>query len=275
MKATREYSPPELIVQASVVTDRGCVRETNEDNGRHVMQRGAASNGKGTLTIVADGMGGHSSGEVASEMAIELISQYYYENRYMAMAEALRDSIERASADIYQTATSDRSLFGMGTTVVALAIDGHSGLAAHVGDSRLYRLRRGHMELLTLDHSQVMEMVKMGVISFEEAQEHEDKNIILRAVGTQPLIEVELSDSFLVEDGDEFLLCSDGLCDMATDQEIAEIWANAPDIHVAGERLVAFAKEKGGSDNITVGIVKAAADAAVARVVPATREIEV
>ena len=132
------------------------------------------------------------------------------------------------------------------------------------------------MELLTIDHSQVMEMVKLGVLSFEEAHEHEDKNVILRAVGTQPVVEVELSDTFSIEEGDAFLLCSDGLCDMATDEEIADIWKSADDIHLAGEQLVDLAKQKGGSDNITVGIVRVSvASAAIARSVPATREIEV
>jgi protein phosphatase len=116
------------------------------------------------------------------------------------------------------------------------------------------------MRLLTLDHSEVMEMVKRGAISLEEARNHDDKNIILRAVGTLPKVEVEMSEIFTVKPGDEFLLCSDGLCDMLDDEEIRRIWADAPDVHAACENLINRAKQNGGHDNITVGIVRVAAD---------------
>lgn len=277
MQPTREIKLPTLDITASVQTDPGCVRETNEDNGRHVRPYAPETNYfKGTLTIVADGMGGHSSGEVASEMAVELISHYYYADESPASSETLRNAIEQASQQIYETSVTDERFFGMGTTVVALVIQGNTAFAAHVGDSRLYRMRGGRMEMLTMDHSQVMEMVKNGILSIEEAQNHEDKNVILRAVGTQPLVEVEVSAPFMVEPGDEFLLCSDGLCDMVEDQEIANIWLNAEDIHAAGEQLIDLAKTRGGRDNITVGIVRVSAQAEKAngRKIPTTREIE-
>ena len=276
MQPTREYKVPNNRVAASVKTDPGCVRETNEDNGRHVNPFNNEDGiQRGTLTIVADGMGGHSSGEVASEMAVDLIIRHFYADQTNPVADALRNAIEIANTEIFESSTSDERYFGMGTTVVALAIRDGVGVAAHVGDSRLYRLRDESMERLTIDHSQVMEMVQLGIISFDEAQHHEDKNIILRAVGTQPTVEVELSDPFPVEAGDEFLLCSDGLSDMADDEEIRRIWMGSPDIHAAAERLVALAKQGGGNDNITVGIVAVEPDnkAQVARKVPATREI--
>jgi serine/threonine protein phosphatase PrpC len=278
MQPTREYKLPKLNVTASVQTDAGCVRETNEDNGRHVSPyMTEKQHYKGTLTIVADGMGGHSSGEVASEMAVELISSFYYADESTASEDALRNAIEQASHQIYETSVSDERFFGMGTTVVALVIQGNTALAAHVGDSRLYRLRERELELLTIDHSQVMEMVKQGILSMEEAQHHEDKNIILRAVGTQPNVEVEVSKPFSVEPGDEFLLCSDGLCDMVEDMEILDIWLNAGDIHAAGEQLINLAKERGGRDNITVGIVQVSTpvENVNGRKIPVTREIEV
>lgn len=278
MQPTREYIAPITTVIASVKTDPGCVRETNEDNGLHVSQFAPEeSRQRGTLTIVADGMGGHSSGEIASGMAVELISQHFYDDNAESISEALRSAIQAANAQIFQSSTSDLKYLGMGTTVVALVIHNGLGYAAHVGDSRLYRLRGGNMERLTVDHSQVMEMVKMGIISFDEAQHHEDKNIILRAVGTQPTVEVEMSDPFRVDLGDQFMLCSDGLCDMADDEEIRAIWAGARDIHTASEGLISLAKERGGSDNITVGIVQVSdAEAAQsARKVPITREIGV
>jgi PPM family protein phosphatase len=277
MQPTREFILPNLHVTASVQTDPGCVRETNEDNGRHVSPYTTeTSHFKGTLTIVADGMGGHSSGEVASEMAVELISHYYYADESGVSTESLKTAIEQASRQIYETSVADERFFGMGTTVVALVLQGDTAFAAHVGDSRLYRLRNGKMELLTMDHSQVMEMVKKGIISFEEAQTHEDKNVILRAVGTQPSVEVEVSKPFTVEPDDEFLLCSDGLCDMVEDSEILDIWINARDIHAAGEQLINLAKVRGGRDNITVGIVRVSSPVEKEiRKVPVTREIEV
>lgn len=276
MKPTREFRLPTLAINASLITDSGCVRESNEDNGRHTNSFASASGtDRGTLTIVADGMGGHSSGEVASEMAVDLISRYYYADETSSTADALRNAIEKASAEIYAAAIEDLSLIGMGTTVVTLAINDGVGHAAHVGDSRLYRLRGMEMQRLTIDHSQVMEMVMRGLLSFDEAQHHEDKNIILRAVGTQASVEVDVSQPFAVEPGDLFLLCSDGLCDMVDDEEIRQVWVNSIDIHNAAERLVSLAKERGGEDNITVGIVSVSNEEnMIERPVPATREIE-
>ncbi len=277
MKPTREFRLPTRAIAASIITDSGCVRESNEDNGRHISSFPSANGiDRGTLTIVADGMGGHSSGEVASEMAVDMIGRYYYANETSSAADALSDAIQMASAEIYSAAVEDIALIGMGTTVVALAIQDGVGHAAHVGDSRLYRLRGREMERMTIDHSQVMEMVQRGLISFEEAQNHEDKNIILRAVGTQPTVEVEVSDPFEVWPGDQFLLCSDGLCDMADDNDILRVWLAGTDIHNTAERLVSLAKERGGEDNITVGIVSVSdQENIIERAVPETREIEV
>lgn len=279
MQPTREYKAPKLNVTASVQTDAGCVRESNEDNGRHIKPfAGESEKTRGTLTIVADGMGGHSSGEVASEMAVELISEFYYSDEAETSPAALKAAIEKASAQIYQFSTTDEKFYGMGTTVVALVLLENTAFAAHVGDSRLYRLRGNEMQLLTLDHSQVMEMVKQGILSFEEAHTHEDKNIILRAVGTQPKVEAEVSEPFPVEPGDKFLLCSDGLSDMVEDQEISEVWLAAKgDIHAAVERLIELAKTRGGHDNVTVGIVRVAEanEIETSRRVKVTREIEV
>ncbi|MEQ1762879.1 MAG: Stp1/IreP family PP2C-type Ser/Thr phosphatase [Pyrinomonadaceae bacterium] len=279
MQPTREYRFQELSITAAVQTDPGCVRANNEDNGLHVHPFvGEDRPMRGSLTIVADGMGGHSSGEIASSMAVELISRYFYDETASQADVALSSAIERASGEIFDSSVSDTKYFGMGTTVVALAIQQNYGYVAHVGDSRMYRLRGEKMDRMTDDHSQVMEMVKLGIITPEEAHSHEDKNVILRAVGTQASVEVETSGPFPVEPGDEFLLCSDGLSDMATDEEIRAIWLGGADIHDSCERLVEFAKARGGNDNITVGIVRASfADDAgrPARRVPITRQIEV
>jgi protein phosphatase len=266
------------MVTATVQTDAGCVREANEDSGRHVLPNDPETQfKKGILTIVADGMGGHASGEIASQMAVDLISEIYYADKSHSAPDALKNAIEQANKQIYKTSLTDEKMFGMGTTVIALVLLNDKAFCAHVGDSRLYRLRGQNMQMLTLDHSQVMEMVKYGIISMEEARIHDDKNVILRAVGTQPIVEAELSESFTVEAGDQFLLCSDGLCDMLEDEAIREIWAAAKDVHTAGEQLIHQAKENGGHDNITVGIVRiaAAGEMEASKNVRITREIEI
>jgi len=265
-------------VTATVQTDAGCMREANEDSGRHVLPNDPETQfKKGILTIVADGMGGHASGEIASQMAVDLISEIYYADKTKSAPDALKNAIEQANKQIYETSLTDEKMFGMGTTVIALVLLNDKAFSAHVGDSRLYRLRGQNMEMMTLDHSQVMEMVKYGIISMEEARNHDDKNVILRAVGTQPAVEVELSESFTVEASDQFLLCSDGLCDMLEDEAIRGIWAAAKDVHAAGEQLIEQAKENGGHDNITVGIVRVSpqGDAEASRNVRITREIEI
>lgn len=276
MQPTRELRTTTNII-ASVQTDTGCVREANEDNGRHIKPNDQELfRRKGTLTIVADGMGGHSSGEVASEMAVDLIGDYYYRDETRETGAALKNAVEEASRVIHETSLSDEKYFGMGTTVVALVLQNNLAYPVHVGDSRLYLLRGNDFRQITEDHSQVMEMVKYGIITREEAKNHDDKNVILRAMGTQAAVEAELSDPFVYENGDTFLLCSDGLSDLVEDYEMGEILLTASDIYEAGERLIDLAKERGGHDNITVGIVRAAEESAedTNRNVRVTRELE-
>lgn len=277
MQETRQIRTEEInkTVIASVQTDVGCVREANEDSGRHVQPNDIETQTrKGTLTIIADGMGGHASGEVASAMAVELISELYYGDRQNAPTLALKNAIETASAEIYQHSLTDEKLFGMGTTVVALVLFGETAIAAHVGDSRLYRLRGGLLEMVTLDHSQVMEMVKHGILTMDEARNHDDKNVILRAVGTQATVEAEVSEPFAVEIGDTFLLCSDGLSDMIDDAQIAHIMNSSGDVHTVCEQLINAAKNAGGHDNVTAGIVQISAAAPI-KAVRATRDIQI
>ena len=280
MLEAREVNTNDLMrtVTASVQTDPGCVREANEDTGRHINPNDPETLLlKGTLTVVADGMGGHASGEVASQMAVDLISEIYYSHNGLSAPEALRNAIEIANQQIYETSMSGDEYAGMGTTVIALAVRDDTAFCAHVGDSRLYRFRNGSLEMLTVDHSQVMEMVKHGVITMEQARNHDDKNVILRAVGTQPVVEVEVSNEFAISAGDTFLLCSDGLSDMLEDAEIEAILRAETDLHTAGEKLITAAKNNGGHDNITAGIVRIAEQNNVetGRDVRITREVEI
>jgi protein phosphatase len=258
MQETRQFTldPSELTVTASVQTDPGCVRDSNEDSGRHVSPHDIeALASRGRITIVCDGMGGHASGEVASQIAVNAINELYYSNRDLGPQDALRWAVEEANREIYATSLSDERFEGMGTTLVSLVILGNKAFSAHVGDSRLYRMRGQKLELMTIDHSQVMEMVQNGIITMEQAREHEEKNVILRAVGTNAEVEVDVSSMFEVEPGDRFLLCSDGLNDMLVDAEIEEILAGESDEYLVSQQLIEAAKQNGGHDNVTVGVV--------------------
>ena len=264
-------------IVASVRTDKGCVRETNEDSGLMIRPNDPALlRERGVLVVVADGMGGHSSGEVASRMAVELVSSLYYQADGDAQ-QALGGAVAAANRQIHAASEDGEDHQGMGTTCTALALRGGAVFAAHVGDSRLYMLRDGHIYQLTEDDSHVMELVRQGLISKEEARTHEDKNVILRALGTSPEVEVSVVSAFEARAGDFYLVCSDGLHDLVRDEEIARVVAGAADVHAAAEQLVALAKERGGHDNITVGIVGLVAPGAslpTAAEMRATREVE-
>ncbi len=268
---------PSFEIVATVQTDVGCVREINEDSGRLVRPSDPALlSTKGTLVVVADGMGGHSAGEVASQMAADVVTRLYYESP-REPGTALKSAVEEANRRIHSAAAADESKHGMGTTCTALALCDGLAYAAHVGDSRLYMLRAGQLYQLSEDHSAVNEMVKLGIITKEQARTHEDKNVILRALGTSPEVEVSTVEPFGVRVGDQYLLCSDGLYDLVVDDEVAAVLTEAEDVHAAGERLIALAKERGGHDNITVGIIAIMPEgtgAAEAKNMRMTRELE-
>jgi serine/threonine protein phosphatase PrpC len=262
-------------VVVSVQTDVGCYREINEDCGRYIDPSDESLlETRGRLTVVADGMGGHSAGEVASKMAVDVITSSYYEGADDA-GPALRRSFQQANSAIHEASANDQKLTGMGTTCTALVLRNGSALAAHVGDSRLYLVRGDQIYLMTEDHSAVMEMVRQGLLTLEQARHHPDKNVILRALGSHPEVEVTLWETpFPLRAGDRFLLCSDGLYDLVEDAEIkSAVMSEAP--HLACERLIALAKERGGYDNITIAIVSIVAAAGdQAPIAPETRELE-
>lgn len=281
MQETRTFTNILKTVTASLQTDPGCVREQNEDTGRYINPIDPDIQlSKGVLTIVADGMGGHASGEVASRMAVEIIANAYYADPGLSPSEALGNAIQKANYEVYKASVSNEAYFGMGTTLVAMVLMIDQAIVAHVGDSRLYRLRGDELALLTIDHSEVMQMVMKGIITLEEAHSHEDKNVILRAVGTQAEVQVEISKPFSFKTTDKFMLCSDGLSDMLTDEEIRRVWLGAHNPFEAAERLINEAKLKGGHDNVTVGVIHLKQDtvgtpAAAEKRVRITREVEV
>ena len=255
-----------------MATNPGCVRAENQDAA--VFSRPADDLSlmtHGVIALVADGMGGCNGGEVASAMACDRIPKIYFASNGPAPA-ALRASLEAVNAEIYQEAQTQPNLRGMGTTAVAFAITSSHGWLAYVGDSRLYLIRRGQIYRMSEDHSLVFEMVHKGLLTVEEARNHADRNVLSRALGSRPQVEVSCwEEPFPIQPGDRFLLCSDGLHDLVTDEKMLEL-AHSGELSVASERLVRTANENGGHDNISV-ILLEAVDAAALRSKPApTRE---
>jgi serine/threonine protein phosphatase PrpC len=269
--------PPDFEITAGMLSDAGCHRETNEDCCRFVKpEEPEQARSKGHLALVCDGMGGHAGGEVASRMAVEIVTRIYCKSSRPPQA-ALEEALQSANRAIHKTSQKHPHLGGMGTTCTALVLHQGAAILAQIGDSRLYLVRSGQIYLMSEDHSAVMEMVRRGAMSLEEARRHEDKNIILRALGVQPEIAVSAWQTpFPVQDQDCFVLCSDGLYDLVTDEEIGQTVCEG-DPQPATERLTAMAKARGGYDNISVVVIKLARARTTGsgeRNLPPTRELK-
>jgi len=204
------------------------------------------------LFAVADGLGGHQAGEVASSIAIERLRA---EAPGSADANALARAVRAANSAVIQAATAGQGRSGMGTTLTAAMIDGTRIVLAHVGDSRAYLLNLGTLTQLTQDHSMVADMVRSGTLTAEESRVHPSRSVITRALGSDPNL---LVDSFEVEasPGDRLLLCSDGLTGMVDDRAIERILSTAPSVEEAVDRLIEAANDAGGQDNITVVVAE-------------------
>jgi protein phosphatase len=236
-------------IETASLTDVGRRRASNQDAfGGLVPASGAR------LLIVADGMGGHAGGATASRVAVETVEEVVGRSTD-APETTLRAALEAANRRVHEESQNDASLAGMGTTGVALLFqpDG-SAWVAHVGDSRAYRLRDGRLEQLTPDHSLVAELERRGMITAEEAQVHPRRNEVLRSIGVEPEVDVDVAQVD-ARPGDQYLLCSDGLSGVVGDEEIAAELLRAPP-EVAVRRLVDAANERGGPDNITVQIAR-------------------
>jgi serine/threonine protein phosphatase PrpC len=206
------------------------------------------------VLVVADGMGGHRGGEVASQMAVEALLETLRAGA-KAPAEDLRLGFQAANRRVHAAGREDPALFGMGTTLVCLLFDAQDrAWIAHVGDSRAYRLRGDRLEPLTADHSVVGELVRRGRIDEEEARHHPQRNELLRAIGTQEEVEVDVREVESLP-GDRFLLCSDGLSSLVEDAEIAALLADVP-LADAVDALVERANERGGFDNVSVQVAE-------------------
>lgn len=231
-------------------TDIGKVRMVNEDRAT------ISHNVNGlSVAIVADGMGGHQAGDIASQMAIEMIeSQLQSIHWGMPVEEckqALRQAIERANEKIYEFASQGENYHGMGTTVVVVIASQELLIIANIGDSRAYKIDNDSIAQLTEDHSLVYELVKIGQITLEEANQHPRRNWVTRALGTEPEVEVDLFD-YSWRPGDIILVCTDGLSSLVDSAAIRQIIKSAESLETAASSLIQKALDAGGDDNVTV-----------------------
>lgn len=229
-------------------TDVGLVRANNQD--QMLVAPG--------LYAVADGMGGHAAGEVASATAVRAL-QAAFEASGERSSQALGTAARAANRAVWEQARANRGMFGMGTTLVALAVveheDGTSGLAvAHIGDSRLYLWKQGGLDQLTVDHTLVQELIDDGQLSPAQASIHPQRHVLTRALGVEPSADIDVFE-VKPQHGDRYLLCSDGLPREASDKEIGAVLGRYPDPTAAARELINLAKSRGGNDNITVVVV--------------------
>jgi serine/threonine protein phosphatase PrpC len=246
-------------IRVARISHVGMLREHNEDAVASDMSIG--------LVLLADGMGGYKAGEVASEVAVLLIAAEMTEAMHnqsrlfktepdlLPESNMLINAVEKTNKAIYEIAQLQPECAGMGTTLVAGVFANDTLVLGHIGDSRMYRLRGDTFEQLTEDHSLVQEQINAGLITVEQAKVAKNKNLVTRALGIDPMVELELQE-LAVEVGDKYLLCSDGLSDLLSDAEIAQVLLDEKeDIDSAVEKLVEKANHFGGLDNISVVII--------------------
>lgn len=230
-------------------THTGKVRENNEDFYQVDARFGAL--------IVADGIGGHNAGEVASRLATETIIKHFeekFEQQSDRLPGLITEAIEEANRIVYSHAIHNNSCFGMGTTITMAVIDGNVAYLGHIGDSRAYLYHAGRLSQVSTDHTLVNELLKNGSITEADARLYPNRNIITKALGTDPEIIPDINEIEL-EDGDVLLICSDGLTDLIENSDMESILSNVTDsssLENAVELLIGISLEAGGFDNITV-----------------------
>jgi PPM family protein phosphatase len=252
-----------MAIEFGARSETGRVREGNEDSFRTAPEM--------NLFVLSDGMGGQASGEVASRLATEAIVAHCREADknlslpfiggriagVSAVSNRLASAIRFANAEVYRTAQENAAQHGMGATVVAVWFTDERISLAHVGDSRAYRLRGGELEQLTRDHSFIAEQVRRGIMTENEAAKSNLQNVLLRALGIESEVEVDVNEDLAME-GDTVLLCSDGLTRELSDAQIAAVLSDTADAQAAAERLADLANQAGGEDNITAIVVRCA-----------------
>jgi len=248
-----------LSLEVAAKTDPGCVRKKNEDSFGYDTSHG--------IFVVCDGMGGQAAGEVASHIGVETVLEHFRNSpgptaaaapaqREMEDSEELIDAVRSANQRILRAAVNKPARFGMGSTVVAVLVRDDLAHIAHVGDSRVYLLRDNQIRQLTQDHSLVMEQVRRGLLTREEAENSRMQNIITRALGTEQTVRVDQQELELAA-GDVLLLTSDGLTRHIKDPQILSLISSGADLQAACDALIEAARRAGGEDNITCLLVKA------------------
>lgn len=242
------------MMDTAFITDCGKIRDHNEDSG------GVFSHHSGLLlAVVADGMGGHRAGDVASSLVLNYLKDRWEKADQLDSAQMasdwLQETIDEANEYVLSYAQEHRECHGMGTTVVAAVCASDFLVIAHVGDSRGYMLGKDRFIQVTKDHSLVSELVRQGEISEEEAAIHPRKHVLLKALGTEKKVESE-TDTFEWEAGDMILLCSDGLTNNVTDEQMEEVLRSGETMQEKAESLTALANSAGGDDNITLSLVR-------------------
>jgi len=242
-------------------TDPGMVRSNNEDSIASVPEHG--------LVVLADGMGGYNAGEVASGMATTVLTtelrqmleehaphEVDPQSGQKAAAKMLQQQIAKANSSIFQAAQSQPQYAGMGTTLVVALFYDNKVMVAHIGDSRLYRMRGDEFSQVSKDHSLLQEQIDAGMLTKEQAKGSSNKNLVTRAMGIDPAVEPEIHE-YDTQPGDIYLLCSDGLSDMVSDEDIGmALQALGANLNLAVQQLVQMANDNGGRDNVSVVLVK-------------------
>jgi protein phosphatase len=260
------------VLEIASCTDPGMVRSHNEDS--------IASDPGSGLAVLADGMGGYNAGEVASGMATTVITTEIGqllarvkpydidpESNEVIAGQLVREQVLKANASIYHAAQSQPQYAGMGTTLVVCLFYDNKVLVAHLGDSRLYRMRGGALKQITRDHSLLQEQIDSGLVTAEQAKHAQHKNLVTKALGIDPTVEPEIRE-YETRPGDIYLLCSDGLCDMVEDEDIGmTLEALGANLKLAAQQLVQMANDNGGKDNVSVILVR------VQREYPAARGV--
>lgn len=241
-------------VETFYLSDRGKVRQHNEDCV------GVFENESGVLAIVADGMGGHLAGDVASQMAISIFESLWHQVKSIAgpkdAEDWFREKVAEVNNSVYEHSLSNPECQGMGTTIVGAIITPSFATIGHIGDSRCYLLNNSGYNQVTEDHSLVNELVRSGQISKEDAEHHPRKNVLLRALGTEQTVDIDLS-TIEIDDNDILLLCSDGLSNKVTNDDMqAKLVNELLPLDDIATSLVQLANENGGEDNISLVIIR-------------------
>lgn len=246
---------PQFVVQAALRTDVGRVRAENQDFGVFTTtETDGISNPGGQLFLVADGMGGHRGGATASRLAAETVKAQYLGSETSDIATALHEALLRANKRIYSEAQANPDLRGMGTTTSVLALRGSQAWFAHVGDSRIYLVRGEEIQQLTDDHSLVASMVREGLLTPKEAENHPRRNVLQRSMGVAEDVEIDVRGPFEVQHGDVYIICSDGLHGLVKAEEMKEV--ARLDVERAADEYLKRSLERGAPDNVTVIVAR-------------------